>query len=89
MFSATVLVGRSLKSWNTTPTSRRRCGICERRSFPTSLPSTVTRPVVGSSSRMRSLMSVDLPAPEDPTRKAKSPWSIERSTSWSAAVPLG
>jgi len=88
-FSWTVLVGRSLKSWKTMPTLRRRCGTLERDSLATSCPSTMTRPVDGSSSLMRSRFSVDLPAPEEPTAKTNSPAPMCRSMSRSAYVPLG
>src|SRR5438094_562260 len=88
-FSATVFVGRSLKSWKTTPILRRSFGTRPRASRATSSPSTTTRPLLGSSSRMRRRMSVDFPAPDEPTRKTKSAASIARSTSRSANVPFG
>ena len=47
------------------------------------------RPAVAISSRMSSLMSVDLPAPDGPTRNTKSPSGMTRSTSRSATLPFG
>src|SRR5919107_3651973 len=38
---------------------------------------------------MRSLISVDLPAPDGPTRNTKSPSGITRSTSARAVLPFG
>src|SRR5438445_10513378 len=38
---------------------------------------------------MRRRMRLDLPAPDEPTRKTKSPESMSRSTSRSASVPFG
>ena len=64
MFSQTVLVGRSLKSWNTMPILRRTCGTFRRGSRARSSPSSDDLPCVASSSRMSSFMSVDLPAPD-------------------------
>src|SRR5258706_15250817 len=49
----------------------------------------MTVPSVASSSRIRSFMSVDLPAPDGPTRKTKSPSGMTRSTSWRALRPFG
>ena len=48
-----------------------------------------TWPDVATSSRIRSLMIVDLPAPLGPTRKTKSPSGMTRSTSRSAVFPFG
>ena len=59
-----------------------------RRSRATSLPSTSTRPSVGSSSRRMSLSRVDLPAPECPTRKTNSPSATWKSMSSSAGLSL-
>jgi hypothetical protein len=52
-------------------------------------PSRTTWPCVAISSRIRSLISVDLPAPDGPTRKTKSPSGITRSTSRRAVLPFG
>ena len=88
-FSQTVLVGSSLKSWKTMPILRRIFGTWRRGSRARSWPSRTTSPWVASSSRMSSLMSVDLPAPDGPTRKTKSPSGMTRSTSRSASLPFG
>ena len=39
-------------------------------------PLTMTRPAVGMTSPVRSLMMVDLPEPEGPTRNTNSPSSM-------------
>ena len=44
---------------------------------------------VATSSRMSSLINVDLPAPDGPTRNTKSPSGTTRSTSRRATLPLG
>ena len=44
------------------------------------------RPSVGSISFSSSLTSVDLPEPEAPTMKTKSPFSITNETSFSAVT---
>ncbi len=88
-FSRTERVGRSLKSWKTMPIVRRSSGTFRRGTRARSRPSTTTSPLVGSSSRIRSLRSVDLPAPDGPTRKTNSPSPRVRSTSWRAALPFG
>ena len=73
-FSQTVLVGSSLKSWKMIPILRRIFGTWRRGSRARSWPSSTTSPRVAISSRMSSLMSVDLPAPDGPTRNTKSPF---------------
>ncbi len=88
-FSQTVLVGSSLKSWKMIPILRRILGTWRRGSRARSCPSSTTSPRVATSSRMSSLMSVDLPAPDGPTRNTKSPSGMTRSTSRSAIFPFG
>ena len=56
------------------PIRRRSLGTWRRLTRARFCPSSWTSPPVASSSRMSSLMSVDLPAPEGPTRKTKSPF---------------
>ena len=65
-FSQTLFVGSSLKSWKTIPILRRTFGTLRRGSFARSWPSRTTSPWVAISSRIRSLISVDLPAPDRP-----------------------
>ena len=63
-FSSTVSQGNSAYCWKTMP-----------RSGPgpsTGLPSTVTLPLVGSSSPPMMLSSVDFPQPEGPTTQTNS-----------------
>lgn len=84
-FSATVLPGSSRKSWNTTPILRRSPGTFQLCRRLRSLPATKMRPLVARYSRSTSLMKVDLPEPELPTRKTNSPLSMVTFTSDSAA----
>src|ERR1700694_1325175 len=56
---------------------------------PSSTPSTKILPLLGFSSRMRSLTRVDLPAPDGPTRNRKSPSGTTRLMSRRASVPVG
>ena len=51
-------------------------------------PFTITRPEVGTISPVRSLIMVDLPEPDGPTRKAKSPSSMVNEMPFRASVPL-
>ena len=51
-------------------------------------PLTITRPAVGTTSPVISLMMVDLPEPEGPTRKTNSPSSTVKETPFNARVPL-
>ena len=71
------------------PILRRILGTWRRGSRARSWPSSTTSPRVATSSRMSSLMSVDLPAPDGPTRNTKSPSGMTRSTSRRATLPLG
>ena len=69
-FSLTVLFGRSLKSWNTTP-----------RSMPwpvTGWPPIRISPAAGAKKPAMVLSSVDLPQPEGPTSTMNSPSRISR-----------
>jgi hypothetical protein len=75
---ARTVSSNSTVSWVTTPISERRLASFMSR---TSMPSMVRRPSTGSKKRGRRLTSVDLPAPEGPTRATISPLSISRSTS--------
>src|SRR6478609_6350064 len=60
---------------------RRSVGTLERLSFGSDLPPTMRLPAVGSISFRSSLMNVDLPEPEGPTRNTNSPLSICTDTS--------
>ena len=51
-------------------------------------PLTMTRPAVGTISPVSSLIMVDLPDPEGPTKKTKSPSSIVNEMPFRASVPL-
>ena len=51
-------------------------------------PLTMTRPEVGTTSPVSSLMMVDFPEPEGPTRKTNSPSSTVKETPFRAWVPL-
>jgi hypothetical protein len=86
MFSPAVRFGRSLKSWKTQPTLRRRSGTFECLSLVRSRPPTRIRPAVGSSSFRRRRIIVDLPEPEAPTTKTNSPLSITKETPSSATT---
>src|SRR5581483_6299377 len=84
--SAALRLGRSLKSWNTHPTLRRSSGTLPCFSLERSRPPTMMRPLVGSISLSRSFTSVDLPDPDAPTTKTKSPFSITKVTPLRAAT---
>ena len=83
-------VGSSLKSWKTMPILRRMLGTCAPRQAGqvVAVEDDLARRS-RSSSRISSLMSVDLPAPDGPTRKTKSPSGTTRSTSRRATLPFG
>ena len=83
-FSATVLFGSSRKSWKTQPIRWRSRGTRRPASPPTFQFATQTVPELGTSSRISSRRSVDLPDPEGPMRKANSPRSTSTLTSSSA-----
>ena len=89
MFSKTVFFSISRKSWKTTPMVRRRSGICFSLMSLRLYPFTMSLPLVGAISAVMSLMMVDLPEPDGPTRKTKSPSSICMLTPFRALVPLG
>src|SRR5205823_9091829 len=84
--SAALRLGRSLKSWKTQPTFRRSSGTLPCFSRERSRPPTMMRPLVGSISFSRSFTSVDLPEPDAPTTKTKSPFSITKVTPFRAAT---
>ena len=71
-----------------TPSVRRRYGTARGRIFSSTKPLTVRLPLVGLSSAVRSLIMVDLPDPEGPTRNTNSPSSIFMDTPLSARVPI-
>ena len=58
-----------------------------RRGERAGWPSQMTSPAVAAMTPVRSLMSVDLPAPFSPTMAWISPGSKARSTGFSACVP--
>ena len=80
-FWYTLRLGSSLKSWNTQPMLRRRIGTFDRFSLGSERPPTIRLPDDTSSSFSSSLMNVDLPEPDAPTRNTNSPLSICRVTS--------
>ena len=67
---------------------RRMRGICFSLMSLRLYPLTISLPRVGSISAVMSLMMVDLPEPEGPTRKTKSPSSICKLTPLRAFVPF-
>ena len=71
-----------------TPRVRRIRGIWRSEMFRVEKPLTRTRPALGSTSPVSSLMMVDLPEPEGPTRKTNSPSSMVRVIPRMALVPL-
>src|SRR6266498_1860661 len=87
-FSRTVLLGRSLKSWNTQPIARRSAGTFQEASRFNSLPATHMRPALGRSSLISRRMKVDLPEPDWPTTKTNSPLPISTETSSRAMTSL-
>ena len=80
MFFAMVSL-KSCASWVTTPTNRRRSSVAI--SFK-SIPSTVTRPDVGSAKRARSALRVVFPLPVPPTTATVFPRGSSKLT-WSTA----
>ena len=87
--SNTVRSNSSLRSWNTTPTLRRRMATPERLSLPTSWPLTTTRPSVGRSMAGIMRSRVLLPAPEWPDSTTISPLSTVKLTPLTASMPPG
>src|SRR5258708_7573632 len=71
--SSTVLLGSSLKSWNTKPSDRRYACTWRRVSFERSRCPTTRRPSVGISCRSSRRRSLDFPAPLGPGEKHKLP----------------
>ena len=84
-FSATVIHGRRVSSWNTvhTPSACARSGPF----ISTALPRTRISPASGRSRPPRSLISVLLPAPFSPTRACTSPRTAEKEAPSSARTP--
>ena len=75
------LWGRSPKCWNTIATFCRRNWVSSRLLYlRTSSPSTLISPVVGSISRIRQRMRVDLPLPERPMTTNVSPRDTSKLT---------
>ena len=87
-FSYTVFFSMSRKSWKMMPRVRRIWGICQRRMLFRLYPLTMTRPELEVISPVSSLMMVDLPEPEGPTRNTNSPSSMRRLIPFRALVPL-
>ena len=75
-----------MKSWKTQPMLRRSVGTFDRFSFGSDLPPTIRLPDVTSISFRSSLMNVDLPDPDGPTRNTNSPLSICTDTSSSPMI---
>ena len=65
---------------------RRRIGTFERFSLGSERPPTIRLPELTSSSFSSSLMKVDLPEPDGPTRNTNSPLSICSETSSSPGM---
>ena len=86
-FSITCRCGSSPKCWNTMANVSRRSA---RRAFwsasSTSAPRNRICPAVGSISRVRQRMSVDLPEPERPMTTNTSPGATSKLTSRTAAT---
>ena len=68
---------------------RRRCAriVCLPCNAP--MPSTAMAPAVGRTRPLSVRSSVDLPAPEEPSRTVKRPFSIDSVVGASARVPVG
>ena len=86
--SYTVILSMRRKSWNMTPSVRRRKGSLRRFMRIMSKPLTVISPLAAWTSPVSSFMMVVLPEPEGPTRNTNSPSWMSRSTPCSASVPL-
>ena len=87
MFSWTVSDGRRLKNWKTTPMFfKRNSDSWLSFNFVTSLPNSFTIPESGVWRRLRIFISVDLPTPDFPRIKMKSPCLTLRLTSFSTSV---
>ena len=71
-----------------TPSVLRIRGICRPEILVMEKPLIIMRPAVGTTSPVSSLMMVDLPEPEGPTRKTNSPSSMVRVIPRMALVPL-
>ena len=87
-FSYTVFFSMRRKSWKMTPSVLRIRGICLPEILVMEKPLIIMRPAVGTTSPVSSLLMVDLPEPEGPTRKTNSPSSMVRVIPRMALVPL-
>ena len=85
MFSAMVMFGNRLSSWNTMPMPAARAAAVVGSEI--GLPSRITSPVVGCSTPAMIFISVDLPAPFSPTSTFTAPRRTSKSTPFSACVP--
>ncbi len=79
--SKTVLSGRSLKSWKTTPIFRRSSWKSEGFILSEAKPATSTRPLEGRSPIQISRSIVVFPAPLGPVSTTNSPGSTLKETS--------
>lgn len=87
-FSYTVFLSIRRKSWKMMPRVRRMRGTCRGLMLFRLYPLTMSLPSVRPISPVMSLMMVDLPDPEGPTRKTNSPSSMRRLMPFRALVPL-
>src|SRR3954468_5857962 len=76
--------GYRLNDWNTMPIFWRT-RLISTSARVMSVPSTITTPLVGSSSRLQQRSSVDLPAPEGPMMQTRSPCATARSMPFSTS----
>src|SRR5580658_2473679 len=75
------MVGMRWKAWKTMPmVSRRKRASPSSSSVPRSMPATATRPPLGRSRPPVTIISVDLPEPEGPTRLTVSPAATRSET---------
>src|SRR3954468_14428762 len=76
--------GYRLNDWNTMPIFWRT-RLMSTSARVMSVPSTMTTPLVGSSSRLQQRSSVDLPEPDGPMMKTSSPCATARSMPFSTS----
>src|SRR5580658_4229888 len=75
------MVGMRWKAWKTMPmASRRKRARPSSSRVPRSMPATATRPRLGRSRPPVTIISVDLPEPEGPTRLTVSPGATRSET---------
>ncbi len=86
IFSSTVRLGKSERSWKITwmPSARACCGVRAACATPSM---TISAPGSGAWTPVRILISVDLPDPFSPTRQCTSPRPTDHSIASSATVP--